>query len=124
MKSPAKPTAAGLARRRRYGTFARGGTIWETAPRKYNAPRETQTRAVASLLGRIRSMMQQVSQLNRISARCFRLRWASVGLEFLLQASSVVGRTSSYPSLRSRFRLHERIGLAGGKAGMALLGEI
>lgn len=31
MKSPAKPTAAGLARRRRYGTFARGGTIWETA---------------------------------------------------------------------------------------------
>src|ERR1022692_3041321 len=34
--------------------------------------------------------------------------------------------TPSYPSpsLRSRFRLHERVELAGGKAGMVLLGEI
>jgi len=40
MKSPAKPTAADLARRRRYGNFARRGTIWETASRKYNAPAE------------------------------------------------------------------------------------
>jgi hypothetical protein len=32
--------------------------------------------------------------------------------------------TPSYPSLRSRFRLHERVELAGGKDGIALLGEI
>jgi len=32
--------------------------------------------------------------------------------------------TSPYPSLCSRFRLPERAELAGGKAGMVLLGEI
>ena len=40
MKSPAEPTTAGLARQKRYGPFARGGTIWETASRKYTAPGE------------------------------------------------------------------------------------
>jgi hypothetical protein len=47
---------------------------------------------------------------------------------FIIRKStgSLIGflTTPSYPSLRSRFRLHERVELAGGKAGMVLLGEI
>jgi hypothetical protein len=51
MKSPARPTAAGLARRRRFAKFARAGTIWETASRKYKRSKGTQTLAGAPLLG-------------------------------------------------------------------------